>query len=438
MSKSGFWMLLTIAAAAMGTFAGRLHAQTQPKFIVHEWGVMVKSAAGESLPLIAPAEMTINLPEFVPRHEQVYKPLPQNQKVWRKPVLYFYGSEGLAIDVRIGTPLGHPLAYWPMPDRYHERLEHVAQGENRHDGFSYDVRHADGMQWTGTLTKSPVHQMSKIESGHWWSTARDVPASYFNSATASERFIFYEATAQLSPAIRSELSDGALTLRNSDSQASGPLVVLLNDGNRIKGHVIQSVPGAGSAEISRGTLLAMTWTPAQAADACARQWQQAGMTPAEARAIVEIWKPDLTEGAGVLVIGRIPPPSYDAMFPLAITPKPDELKRVGMVFDTLEAQPARLNWLPGLRRNFEEWGKGLGDGDYRRRREAAHRFAAAHDLAEPYLNELRSSSNPEIAGAARVLLRRLQHQPPTRPATAPSTDGAGPRQDVAAPGRPRN
>jgi hypothetical protein len=71
------------------------------------------------------------------------------------------------------------------------------------------------------------------------------------------------------------------------------------------------------------------------------------MTQAEAKAIVKSWEPDLLHPWQILVISRMPAELYEKMFPLTVSPKPDKLVRVGVVFDRLKGKSC-ANIVPGL------------------------------------------------------------------------------------------
>jgi hypothetical protein len=150
------------------------------------------------------------------------------------------------------------------------------------------------------------------------------------------------------------------------------------------------------------------------------------MTRSESEAIVAAWKNELSTGVGFVLIARMPPASYEAMFPISIAPMPQKLIRVGMVFDHLSGQAARADWLPGLGSILEKWGQQLSSAKFAERQEAAKKLHSFGDLAEGYLNELARSNDPEAANAAMVLLKQLK--PPATQPGDPDLVPAGPKQ----------
>lgn len=383
--------------------------------VVHEWGVQVRSRVVVTNPLgphaqggqgqeakpqelLAPPQALLSgLPEFVLRHEREFAP-QHEARAWLKPVLHFYGPEGLEVSVKVLTPRGKPLAYWPRPELATETFWFMGSG----------VTDAVGMTWKGRLSAQPAGKAAAVAADHWWRLARAVPGLWFNAGADSERFVFYEASAVQEPLLTGKVGAEELTLANADAADSGPVMVIVNDGAQRHFLAVRNVAGKASVKISRKELLAAPGDEASLLAACRAQWESLDMTGEEARAIVEIWKPDLLSRTGFIVAARVPAEVYDQMFPLEVTPRPEKLVRAGVVFDELPGQDARLGWLPALERTFERWAADLADENYGKRRAAALRLAGAGDLARPFLEKLGKSADPEVQASARALLDQLQ------------------------------
>lgn len=71
------------------------------------------------------------------------------------------------------------------------------------------------MKWSGQLRTVAPKNMPKLSAEHWWNVARGIPSAYFQAASGSERFLFYEATAAQRPVITSKISDLAIELKSS-------------------------------------------------------------------------------------------------------------------------------------------------------------------------------------------------------------------------------
>lgn len=407
----------TFMTVVLTSFVSQAFAQQdQPaaqKFIVHEWGVQVRTLAKVKVSLgdtsykdanlmvamIPPAELISDLPAFVLRHGSNYTP-QRTERDWKKPLIHLYGPAGLEVGIEILTPLGTPLAYWPKP-KYIER------------SFSFmgsTIQTAVGMKWSGKLATMADgnHTLAKVDEKHWWNIVRKVPSRYFQTDDGTERFVFYEATAVQEPSIAASISADVLKLQNTQPVASGPILMIANDLGTRHFMQIDTLDANAETVIKKEDLLKADGDEKNLLAACTSQWKTMGMTEAESQAIVETWKPDLLDRAGLLVISRISPALYEQMFPLKITPKPDELVRVGMVFDTLAGQGQRMAWLPSLKTAMGTWSKDLADANEAIRNQAGNRLAQTQDLFRDMLENLSKSPDPEVNARASRLLEMLE------------------------------
>jgi hypothetical protein len=235
---------------------------------------------------------------------------------------------------------------------------------------------------------------------------------YFQSAGGSERFIFYEGTAIQEPLVTGKFIEEDLVLFNADAAASGRVVVVVNDGSARHAMVVENVPGytgtmKGKTTVKKADLLKADGDEKKLLDACRAQWESFGLTAEESRAVVDAWKPDLLNHPGFMVIARMPAGAYEKMFPLTVTPKPDEVVRAGVVFDTLPGENERLSWLPELKKTMAKWAVELNDEDFKVRQRAAGNFAKLDDMAKPYLEDLLKSAEPEVRHRAEMLIKGL-------------------------------
>lgn len=375
-----------------------------PSLVVHEWGVWVRGLTPQGRDELGPAqELVADLPTFVLRTDSHYTPVERGHG-WDKPVLHFYGPEGLRVRVRIDTPLGRPTAYWPKPALFEQKKTY----SDARKMWVYDLTDVAAMEWSGRLSAEPKHSPAPPPAGHWWSRVRQVPGLYFNDDAASERFLFYEATARRWPTVTAELTGETMTLLNSHNQNSGPVVVIVNDGQDRWAARAASVPANGEVRLMRSELSNDDGAASKLLAMCRAQWVTFGMTEDEAAAIVATWEPDLLNSVGVLVISRMPRDVYDKMFPLTISPQPAQTVRVGMVFDALAGQRDRAEWLPGLSATLEQLGLELGDEKYTVRAAARQRLSRMGNLVKPRLEQWVKSDDVEVAATARTLLQPIK------------------------------
>jgi hypothetical protein len=444
---------LLLASTLCATLASVPHIESGEPFVVHEWGVCITDSAlvfdggpGRAIPrsvLAPPRELISNLPPFVGRHEFDYHPSATNHG-WDKPVLHFYGGGDGEISIEIRTPHGRPLAYWPLPTL----IEQTDTVRHERRMIASSVTDAFGMRWTGRLTDTiPTGALPPVPAGHWWQRCREIPGRYLRTSDGDERFLFYEGMSQRSPTVISALGPDKLWVTDyAVNPMESPVVVIVNDSGLLR---------LGTLELMRSKKDDWATATLRSADlrsggdgdeailsACRAQWEAFGMTPVEAQMIVEVWREDLLGRPGFLVISRMSPADYEAMFPLTITPKPDQLVRVGLVFDTLPTVSAtvRLSWLPRLSAEMKRWAADLAGADGPQRSAAISGLAKARDLALPVLHQLLSGTDLRARAAALDLLGRLRL--PTlieTPVQSQSNRERGPRLDslIEVPVQPR-
>jgi hypothetical protein len=423
-------LMLAVSALAGVTWAAEPQPPAAGKFVVHEWGVHIRSVvpvlyetpaliprsigglemkvvddpnAQPRSVLAPPSQLVSDFPDFVIRHAKEYHPRFSTAN-WDKPVLHFYGREGTDVSVQVLTPQGRPVAYWPKPTM----VEKNVVREDLAGGYGLVGPELLGLSWKGRLTAKPAVAPKAVKEGHWWQTIRQVPALWFEAGDVSERFIFYEATALQEPTLTGKVGADSLTLENRDPNDTGPVVVIVNDGQTRRFLSVANVGAKSTVTLARKEIEAAGSDAAKLLAACRAQWEAFGMTQEEARAIVETWKPDLLGRTGFLVISRLPAKAYDAMFPLKITPRPDQIVRAGVVFDTLPGEAARLGWLPGVRARLEQVANDLARGDYPTRVAARKRLLECGELASGFVAQLTESKDPEVRDAVAEYQRAMR------------------------------
>ena len=324
--------------------------------MVHEWAVWVKGGApGGEATLSSPAELVTVLPKFV---QVVKNPHEVRPMGWDKPVIHLYGPDGLVVQVKVTTDKGVLWAYWPAG----KVLTHQYQDTNRQKMMISNVIDTIGMEWSGTLQAKPTANLSESPKDHWWSAVRDVPSMYFVADKQCERFLFYEGTARQDATIGATIADDQIKLANSDSADAGEVMVIVNSGDKRYCRTVESIKAGGAETLAKSNIVDKALSEEQLLDACRAHWRHFGMTEAEARAIVQSWKPDLLHPWQILVISRMPGNLYDTMFPLSVSPKPDKLLRVGMVFDRLHGKSC-ANIVPGLSDHIKDLRKDAAGED---------------------------------------------------------------------------
>ena len=144
-------------------------AAADEPLVVHEWGVMIREGGDLLAP---PVELFDAVPKFVLRHHAHFKPkvtITGGLRSWNKPVLHFYGKPGTKVTVRVMTPKGRPLMYWPQPKLLTKTVPWDAKKGSVAPGLVVGLRgmkfgmtQATGMEWTGTLSDHPPASLSLV------------------------------------------------------------------------------------------------------------------------------------------------------------------------------------------------------------------------------------------------------------------------------------
>jgi len=368
--------------------------------VVHEWGVAVRRETTRGPLLSSPAELVSGLPPFVVRRKTGRTLQPQG---WDKPVIWFYGPDGMKVSVKVTADRGFATACFPAAEVLTRRFSHI-------DGTAMMaslLTESAGFRWRGTLTREPTGGVPEVPKDHWWRTARSAGGLYFNVKGVSERFLFYEASAFQAPTVSAEVTVDAIAIRNAHDAPSGQVIVLVNTADKHYMRVWETVGPGAAVKLARGEVMKEFSSADRVLVACAEQWKSFGMTAPEADAIDAVWREDLLKPQRFLLISRMPPKLYDAMFPLTVTPPPVELVRVGMVFDALDDQGERAVWFPGLNEKLIKAAVDLASDDFKQREAASRELARWGSLARGVLEKLARSEDAEVRGRAQALLERL-------------------------------
>lgn len=293
---------------------------------VHEWGVW-KIRDGEVAHL---ADLQRESPAFV--HRTRPSGWAGGGAVARKPVVYVYASRPLAVDVEVSFRGGGPWLHYPAAAPLGCGDSGGARGPVRRD-----LPFARAALCEPTGLRFQVHAvpganvpLAPVPPGHFWSNLRAVPASTLLAPDGSaERFLFYDGPVSFPPAFRrGRGAHGETTFAKVGPFGQSPLIVAWGDR-------WVSVPpmrvGAGV-----GIDRTRPWpVPARPiADEIDARLRAAGLSAAEARSLVDTWRPEI-EAPGLRAFWPLTRPEYDALLPIRIAPTPRDLVRVGLVIEDL-------------------------------------------------------------------------------------------------------
>ncbi len=274
----------------------------QHDLIAHEWGVWVLEGGRQ----VALAELAAEVPPFVHRAPAVGPAPPLHHRppaVSRKPVLFLYATGQMQVRVQVGFTGGTPRLHYPAAQ---------AVAGPTGGGLHWDLRVSPNLE------RSPA----PVVAGHFWHDLRAAGASYVTAVDGTtERFLFYDGPVAFEPSFLVQHRPGGAQV----SPTSTERVVYLIEGDRFVEAEVDPNTHASRA-LLQGDMEALRTR--LAAEAMAR-----GLTSGETTALLDTWRDELFAPGRRRAVYFVPREAYDRMLPLAITPAPSALVRVGLVID---------------------------------------------------------------------------------------------------------
>lgn len=316
-------LVIVFAPASSARAQARDLQQKTARITAHEWGVW-KILNGRIAHL---EELAAELPGFVFRVPSSQLPQPPNRPPAvlpapplnpipvpvqpvpppmpaRKPVLFLRTDRATPVTVDVAFDGGQPWLYYPDA-----QVSLPGRGPGR-------------LSWNGRLVPNATAPLAaKAPAGHFWHDLRNAGGDLFLSDRGTaERFLFYDGPVRF---IR------PFTII---PEAGGARVMPLSSERKVwmvgpEGFV-ESRFDAGNRQIERGDLAGLRIRLDQ-------ELRDRGLTPGEARSLLETWRDDLFRPTGRQAVYFMPRHLYDRMLPITITPTPTELVRVGLVIEEL-------------------------------------------------------------------------------------------------------
>ncbi len=333
LNRTIFWLLAT-------TFLANAHAQ----LTVHEWGTFTAVHASDGTLLSGLEQEEHPLPNFVRSHAGFS---PAN-KGWNRPVagvtikmetpvLYFYADHEIPVTVDVGFHGGSISQWYPersggeglpaLPDPITDmaqlqRLPPVDFGQ----GFTGSI------QWKVTVL-APGDSAKITAPKEWetpqWPRARVGEANRVRTPDgAVEGFLFYRGIGQFDLPIGISINaQGHLLL--SVKTMGIPFVWVYDNRPGVGGRYDWSGPLA-SGERREVPIIdpVKVDSGAERTLVLLAPLRAAGLSEAEARAMLATWKESYFDAPGLRVFWIVPRAFTDGILPLSITPSPDKLERV--------------------------------------------------------------------------------------------------------------
>jgi hypothetical protein len=295
--------VLTAASAGIGS-----QPPDTPHIVVHEWGTFT-SIAGENGEAVQwlPQGGASDLPCFVDRGVFNIKGLLRGTVRMETPVLYFYTSRDVSVDVKVDFKQGVITEWYPK-----------AFVQSNPFGMSGSIG------WFNVTVSPAIPPTFALEPGasHYY-LARATDATPLRVGGEAERFLFYRGVGQFAPPISAAVNaDGRTVVWTPRDRAIGD-VILFENRNGVVSYSVQRAAG-GRLALDRPVLDDETTPPKrELVDLLIAN----GLYRKEAEAMVATWSDTWFE-EGTRLFYIVPRAAVDAILPLTMTPAPADVARV--------------------------------------------------------------------------------------------------------------
>lgn len=329
MKTSILTLVAVVAANAIALSAENYH--------VHEWGTMTQVAGSDGAPLqwYQPSADLAGLPIFVGNNPFQGKSVAGTLLRMETPVLYFYPQAPMKATASVTMESGRITEWFPYPAAFPFALAAKA-GE--------PVNLATPVEWRFELLppddKTALAQIPPAPRGRGdhYAHAREVPDAWIvrsthpTGSTQADKFIFYRGAADLRiPLLVTAPSDTELRLFNTYSEPIKGAFLLRVENHQASWRKLDTLPVAPkdspALAIERPTT-SLDEAATSLAEAVKQELTSAGLTSAEAAAMVATWKEAWFKEPGTRVLALLPESWVNAVLPLKLSPTPTKVKRV--------------------------------------------------------------------------------------------------------------
>jgi hypothetical protein len=305
--------IAVLFTAAIVTPRGAITASGAKGLVVHEWGTFTSIAGEDGRPVQwLPHAGSTDLPCFVGRIHPFLKAQLHGAVRMETPVIYFYAPHEMTVDVDVQFRQGVITEWFPRA------TTGAGSGNDISAAFKGAVAWKNVKVMPGAAVKFPLEG----EPNHYY-VARQTDAAPLQSASESEKFLFYRGVGRLAPPLAGVFAgDGRVVVRNTRGDDLGDIMLFQNR----RGRIAYESRNAAVGEVTFAPL-----TPADEAGSPQADLQKMlvahGLYPKEAKAMVESWRDSWFE-EGTRLFYIVPTQAVDAMLPLKVEPRPAQIARV--------------------------------------------------------------------------------------------------------------
>jgi hypothetical protein len=332
------------------------NAQTEPGFIVHEWGTFTSHYSGNGVPY-TDLYKTANepVPSFVHNiiftHSQThtlndkngiytYTGVPTLSDVTQKmetPVLYFYSDKGISnLNVGVRFPQGSISEFYPLPFVNEDTgtIKAKTSVDNwGHMNLSFKNYNGFALWKINVLPSYENVQTTQPDAAvpNVWLAPRKTKSNLIESNGEIEKYIFYRGLGGFtSPVVPRYTKSGKILLENNATEEISYLIVyeMTPDGKRYIW---------GESSIEKGIIKAFVKSKIVVGD---QRWKdfyrahfidnlvKAGLYHDEAEAMLNTWNESYFGKPGIKVFWIVPRSFTDKILPISFSAPVSELQRV--------------------------------------------------------------------------------------------------------------
>jgi hypothetical protein len=283
--------------------------------VVHEWGTFTSIAGKDGVALEwRPLNGPTDLPKFVHSTQGPNDGLRHgNSKVdltaavrMETPVIYFYANREMDISTKVDFPKGKITEWYPQARGVGAGVNWGKMKLQPGAAFNLPADYSDNHYYAARETDSAPLQICGTN----------------DHAPEQEKFLFYRGVGNFDLPLAVTLENNRVTVRNTGKDPIAQLIVFENREGKVGFQTIENLSGATT--IDRPALDKST---DGVIPGLRRALVAAGLYDKEADAMIKTWRNSWFE-AGMRVFYVLPRSTTDAVLPITIDPRPDELVRV--------------------------------------------------------------------------------------------------------------
>lgn len=359
----------------------------EDRLVAHEWGTFTSIAGKDGVALEwRPLNGATDLPKFVHSMQGPDQGLRHaNGKVgltaavrMETPVIYFYTNREMTITTKVDFPKGKITEWYPQARAVDNGINWGKLKVQPGAAFNLPADYSDNHYYAARETDAAPLQVC-ASNGH---------------PLEQEKFLFYRGVGTFDLPLAVTLDNNQVTLRNTAKDPIAQLIVFENRDGKIGFRTLLNF--SGTTTVERPSLDSNN-------DEVIKQLRQAliaaGLYDKEADAMIKTWRNSWFE-AGMRVFYVLPRSATDAVLPITIDPKPDELVRV------LVGRTEIIT--PEMQKSVKDQVRLLNHPSAKIRSEAAASIKKYGRFSEPILKWIMEEENDP---ALRARLKRLIEAP---------------------------